>query len=221
MFWVPKEIWGWRILAFSDLCFWGFDLILAARWLAEGKGVAPRTRASFIYSFFSHSFRDYSLTCCSAQDAGVLSYALKSESPDSSTVPGLTHGALFFIVEREVDCAFASVTGTRITGWVSGSSNRLRTHETKYVNAGVWDTQFFLPRSCPGSSLHDFWCARKGGAGLVEWVPICSPPPCPPSPKLDNSEEDKLLKGSGVRSINNNKKWRNTLLGELARYQVL
>ena len=221
MFWVPKEIWGWRILAFSDLCFWGFDLILAARWLAEGKGVAPRTRAFFIYSFFSHSFRDYSLTCCSAQDAGVLSYALKSENPDSSTVPGLTHGALFFIVEREVDCSFASGTGTRITGWVSGSSNRLRTHETKYVNAGVWDTEFFLPQSCPGSSLHDFWCAWRGGAGLVEWVPVCSPPLCPPSLKLENSEEDKLLKGSRVRSINNNNKWRNTLLGELARYQVL
>lgn len=150
MFWVPKEIWGWRILAFSDLCFWGFDLILAARWLAEGKGVAPRTRASFIYSFFSHSLRDYSLTCCSAQDAGVLSYALKSESPDYSTVPGLTHGALFFIVEREMDCAFSSLTVTRITGWVSGSSNRLRTHETKYVNAGVWHTKFSSLGAAPG-----------------------------------------------------------------------
>lgn len=52
-----------RLKNFSPqwFCFWGFDLILAARWLAEGKGVTPRTLASFIHSF-SHSFRNYSLT---------------------------------------------------------------------------------------------------------------------------------------------------------------
>lgn len=88
----------------------------------KGKGVTSKTLASFILSF-SHPFRNYSLTYCSAQGTEGLKFCAEIREQRLQHNYWAHPRCFVFIVEREVDCAFASVNLTRITGWVLGSSN--------------------------------------------------------------------------------------------------
>lgn len=116
--WASKDIGSWSILAFSNLRRWGFDLILAARWFVEGKGVASATLASFIHSF-SHPFGNYSLT--STQATGVQSSVIKSERQTAAQLLSAPK-VLCFYGRKGSGYAFASVNLARMAGWIHGST---------------------------------------------------------------------------------------------------